>query len=152
MTVELEFFTMRGHCRHDSLCCPLPALERGGSQNAAHDHARVHVPGLRLKTDLDGDAVFAGLSEQVIELSKRPHRVRAGRFKENLEHARPVAPDERISAPCTVFHTKSFLSVRSRSVARRGFPKGMRRRTPRKTSPFDFGLIRGGLTTPRQRP
>src|SRR5271157_1454770 len=46
MVVEFEFFTMRGHRRHDSLRgCP-PAFKRGGSQNAAHDHARVHVPGL----------------------------------------------------------------------------------------------------------
>src|SRR6266536_419106 len=53
VALELEFFTMRGHRRHDGLCRFLSALERGGSQNAAHDHARVHVPGLRLQTDPD---------------------------------------------------------------------------------------------------
>ena len=46
MALELEFLTMRGHRRHDGLRRCLSALERGGSQNAAHDHARVHVPGL----------------------------------------------------------------------------------------------------------
>jgi hypothetical protein len=46
MALELEFLTMRGHRRHDGFRRFLAALERGGSQNAAHDHARVHVPGL----------------------------------------------------------------------------------------------------------
>jgi hypothetical protein len=62
MAFELEFLTMRGHRRHDSLRRLLSARERGGSQNAAHDHARVHVPRLRLKSDFYGDTVFTRLS------------------------------------------------------------------------------------------
>ncbi len=104
MALELEFLTMRGHRRHDSLRGLLAAVERGGSQDATHDHARVHVPGLRLKTDLDGDTVFTRLSEQIVEFAEGPHGKRAGRFKECLEHARPVAPDKRISVPCRLLH------------------------------------------------
>src|ERR1700730_11941549 len=44
--VELEFLSMRSHCRHDRLRGFLPALEGRGSKNAAHDDARIHMPGL----------------------------------------------------------------------------------------------------------
>jgi hypothetical protein len=49
--------------------------------------------------------IFTCLSEQVIEFAKRAGGKRAGGFKEYLEHARPVAPDKRISAPCNLVHT-----------------------------------------------
>src|SRR5580704_6967934 len=104
MAIEFEFFTMPGNRRHDGLRCRLAAFERGGSQNAAHDHARVHVPWLRLKTDLDGDPVFTRLCEQVIEFPERLRRIRAGRFQEYLEHAGPVPPHKRISTPCNSLH------------------------------------------------
>ena len=63
---------------------------------------RVHVPRLRLKVELDGDAVLARLVEQVVEFAKSLDGKRAGRLQEHLEDARPVAPDKRISTPC--FH------------------------------------------------
>src|SRR5215813_9222709 len=52
MVVEFKFFTMSGYSRHDRLCCCLSAFEGRGGQDAAHDHTRVHVPGLRLKAEL----------------------------------------------------------------------------------------------------
>ena len=73
MPLELEFLTMRAHRRHDGFRRCLAALERRGGEDAAHDHPRVHVPGLRLKTDLDGDAFFARLREQAVEFAQRPH-------------------------------------------------------------------------------
>ena len=48
MTVEFEFLAMRGHRRHNGFRGRLSAFEGRGGQNAAHDHARVHVPRLRL--------------------------------------------------------------------------------------------------------
>src|SRR2546423_7523044 len=48
--------------------------------------------------DLDGDAVLAGLVEQVFEFAESPNGKWAGRFQEHLENARPVAPDKGISA------------------------------------------------------
>jgi hypothetical protein len=123
MAFELEFFTMRGHRRHDGFRRCLAARERRGSQNAAHDHARLHVPWLRLQTDLDRDAIFARTSEQVIELAERSHGKWAGRFKEDLEHARPVAPDKRISAPLKLCHTMlPFRSVRCTAGVLKGTP------------------------------
>jgi hypothetical protein len=62
--VEFKFFAMRGYNRHNRLCCCLSTFERRGGQDTAHDHARVHVPRLRLKAELDSDAVLAGLAEQ----------------------------------------------------------------------------------------
>jgi len=38
------------------------------------------VPRLRLKAELDGDAVFAHLVEEAVELSERLNGKRAGRF------------------------------------------------------------------------
>src|SRR6516165_8602729 len=104
MLVEFKFFTMRGNSRHNRLCCCLSAFERRGGQDTAHDHARVHVPGLRLKAELDSDAVLAGLAEQVVKFAECLDGKWAGRFQEHLEDARPVAPDERISAP-HILHT-----------------------------------------------
>jgi len=66
MAVEFEFFTMRGYSRHNRLCCSLSAFERRGGQDIAHDHARIHVPGLRLKAELDGDLSLARLAEKVV--------------------------------------------------------------------------------------
>ena len=74
------------------------------SRVAAARMQRIHVPRLRLKADLDGDAVFARLGEQVIELVERPHGERTCRLQEYLEHARPVAPDQRIGVPCGLVH------------------------------------------------
>src|SRR5215831_20138803 len=104
MVVEFKFFTMRGYSRHNRLCCCLSAFERRGGQDAAHDHARVHVPGLRLKAELDGDLVLARLAEKVVKFAERLDGKWASWFQEHLEDARPVAPDERISAPC-ILHT-----------------------------------------------
>src|SRR5262249_23722999 len=59
MTVECKFFTMRGYSRHNRLCRCLSVFERRGSKGTAHDHARVHMPRLRLKAELDSDAVLA---------------------------------------------------------------------------------------------
>src|ERR1700722_17780173 len=70
MTVKFKFFTMRGHRRHNRFCCCLPAFEGRGGQDTAHDHARVHVPRLRLKAKLDGDAVLARLGEQVLKFAE----------------------------------------------------------------------------------
>ena len=58
------------------------------------------MPRLRLKVELDGDAVLARLVEQLVEFAESLDGKRAGRFQEHLENARPVAPDKRISAPC----------------------------------------------------
>jgi len=102
MTVEFEFLAMRGHRRHDGFRGSLSVFEGRGGQNAAHDHAGVHVPRLRLKVELDGDAVLARLVEQVVEFAESLDGKWAGRFQKHLEDARPVAPDQRISAPC--FH------------------------------------------------
>jgi hypothetical protein len=104
MVVEFEFFTMRGYSFHNRLCCCLSAFERRGGQDTAHDHARVHVPRLRLKPELDGDLVLARLAEKVVKFAECPDGKWAGRFQEHLEGARPVAPDERVSAPC-ILHT-----------------------------------------------
>src|SRR5262249_39119875 len=106
MVVEFKFFTMRGYSRHDRLCCCLSAFERRGGQDTAHDHARVHVPGLRLKAELDGDLVLARLAEKVVKFAERLDGKRAGRLQEHLEDARPVAPDKRISTPSSMrsFH------------------------------------------------
>jgi len=57
------------------------------------------VPRLRLKAELDGDAVLACLVEQVVEFAESLDGKRAGRLQEHLEDARPVAPDKRISTP-----------------------------------------------------
>ena len=57
-----------------------------------------------MKTDLDGDAVLARLCKQVIEFAERSDGKWAGRFKEYLERARPVAPHERIGAPLCLVH------------------------------------------------
>src|SRR5277367_6864712 len=84
-------------------CC-LPAFAGRGGKDTAHNHARVHVPRLRLKAEFDGDAVLARLTEKVVKFAERLDRKRAGRFQEHLEDARPVAPDKRISAPC-ILHT-----------------------------------------------
>jgi hypothetical protein len=62
---------------------------------------------LRLKTDPDGDAVLAGVGEQVVELAERADGERAGGFEEDLEDARPVAPVERIGVPCGLGHRLS---------------------------------------------
>ena len=62
-------------------------LSMVGGQNAADDHARVHVPRLRLKVELDGDAVLARLVEQVVEFAESLDGKRAGRFQEHLEDA-----------------------------------------------------------------
>jgi hypothetical protein len=70
MTVEFEFLAMRGHRRHDGFRGSLSAFEGRGGQNAAHDHARVHVPRLRLKADLDGDASSPAWSSRSSSLPK----------------------------------------------------------------------------------
>src|SRR5689334_15856845 len=57
MAIEFKFLTMRGYRRHHRFRCRLSAFEGRGGQDTAHDHARVHVPRLRLKADLDGDAI-----------------------------------------------------------------------------------------------
>src|SRR6516162_10801353 len=79
-----KFFTMRGESRHNRLCCCLSTFERRGGQDAAHDHARVHMPRLRLKAELDSDAVLAGLAEQVVKFAECLDGKRAGRFQEHL--------------------------------------------------------------------
>ena len=89
-----QSFVMRGHRRHDRFRGSLSAFEGRGGQNATHDHARVHVPRLRLKAELDGDAVLARLVEQVVEFAESLDGKRAGRLQEHLEDARPVAPDK----------------------------------------------------------
>jgi len=109
MVVEFKFFTMRGYRRHNRLCCCLSAVERRGGQDAAHDHPRVHVPRLRLKAELDGDVVLARLAEKVVKFAECLDGKWAGRFQEHLKNTRPVAPDERISAPC-ILHTIFPLS------------------------------------------
>jgi hypothetical protein len=65
------------------------------------------MPRLRLKAELDGDAVFARLVEQVVKLAERLDGKRAGRFQKHLEDAGSVTPDERISVP--ILHAISFI-------------------------------------------
>src|SRR5450631_739770 len=67
--------------------------------------------------DIDGDTVFTPLQQQAIEFAERPHGKRAGRFKEYLEHARPLVPDKRVSAPCSLLHV--ILPVRPVQYAAR---------------------------------
>src|SRR5215472_15582764 len=115
---------LRGYRRHNRLCCGLSDFKRRGGQDTAHDHARVHVPRLRLKPELDCDAVLAGLAEQVVKFAECLDGKWAGRFQEHLEDARPVAPDERISAPY-ILHTIFPPSPGSYAC-----PKGIRRCVP----------------------
>ncbi len=56
---------------------------------------------------LIGDTVFPRLRQQVVEFAESPDGKRAGRFQEHLEHARPVAPDQRISTPRSLIHAVS---------------------------------------------
>src|SRR4029079_9299566 len=109
MAIECEFLAMSADRRHDRFRGRLAGIQGRGRQDAAHDHARVHVPGLRLQTQLDGEAVLPGLVEQRVELAEGLHRKRAGRFQERLEDGRAVAPDERIGAPIAAH---GFSSVR----------------------------------------
>src|SRR5437588_9496455 len=90
MAVEFEFFTMRSDSRHNSLCRRLPGFEGRGGEDAADDHARVRVPWLRLKAQLDRDAVLACLAEQVVEFAERPDGKRAARFQEHFEYTNPL--------------------------------------------------------------
>src|SRR6516165_8961812 len=64
--------------------------------------ARMQRTITRLKVELDGDAVLARLVAPVVEFAESLDGKWAGRFHKHLEDARPVAPDQRISAPC--FH------------------------------------------------
>ena len=68
---------------------------------------------LRLKSNLDGDTVFASRHEQLIELAKRFRRKGAGGFEEHFQYSRPVAPDERIRAPVLI-HVSPFFAPVSR--------------------------------------
>src|SRR5262249_756726 len=71
MAIEFKFFTMRGYRRPDRFPGGLAAFEGRGGQDTAHDHARVHVPRLRMKAQLDGDAVLPRLADQVVEFTER---------------------------------------------------------------------------------
>src|SRR6187399_2843225 len=46
MAIEFEFLTVSGHCRHDRFRGRLAGFQSRGRQDAAYDHARVHMPGL----------------------------------------------------------------------------------------------------------
>src|SRR5215472_15458283 len=116
---------LRGYRRHNRLCCGLSDFERRGGQDTAHDHARVHVPRLRLKPELDSDPVLAGLAEQVVKFAESLDGKWAGRFQEHLEDARPVAPNERISAIYSSYDLSSFAWF-----LRGDGPKGIRRCVP----------------------
>src|SRR3954451_9319232 len=85
---RIEFYTMRSDSRHNSLCRRLPGFEGRGGEDAADDHARVHVPWLRLKAQLDRDAVLPCLAEQVVEFAERPDGKRAGRFQKHFKNTR----------------------------------------------------------------
>src|SRR3954454_24044403 len=57
MALELEFLAMRADRRHDGFRRSFPTVEGRRCQDAAHDHAGIHMPRLRLKSELDGDAI-----------------------------------------------------------------------------------------------
>src|ERR1700687_2308692 len=50
MAIEFKFLAMRGYRRHGGFRRRLAAFEGRGGEDTAHDHTRVHVPRLRLKT------------------------------------------------------------------------------------------------------
>ena len=54
---------------------------------------------LKLKAQLDRNAVLPRLAEQVVQFAERPDGKRAGRLQKHLENTRPVAPLERVSPP-----------------------------------------------------
>ena len=62
VTFEFEFLAMRRDRGHHRLRRLLPGLQGRGRHDAAHDHARIHVPWLGLKPELDRDAIFTGLA------------------------------------------------------------------------------------------
>ena len=59
MVIEFELLAMSGDCRHDRFRGRLAIFQRRSRQDAAHDHAGVHVPGLRLEAQLDGEAILS---------------------------------------------------------------------------------------------
>src|SRR6516165_5588956 len=65
------------------------------------------------------------VQSRVVEFAENLDGKRAGRFKEHLEDARPVAPDKRISAPCihAIFPLPSSVRGESPTWARRRAPE-----------------------------
>jgi len=124
MALELEFLAMGADGGEHRLGGILAARQGRCRQHAAHDHRRVHVPGLRLKADLDRDPVRSRQRQQFVELAERPDGIGTGRLEENLEDAGALAPDERVGAPGCRRHAVSpeglFVEWRepSRSLAR----------------------------------
>jgi hypothetical protein len=102
--VELEFLTMRGDGGEHGLRRFLARLQGRGGDHATRHHARIHMPGLGLKPELDRDSVGPCLGEQRVELAERSHGKRAGRLEKDLENARTMPPHERIGAPGRLSH------------------------------------------------
>jgi hypothetical protein len=97
MAVEFEFLPMRGHRRHNGFTAAFPASRVEAARMQRTITPEYMCQGCDCR-DLDGDAVLAGLVEQVFEFAESPDGKWAGRFQEHLENARPVAPDKGISA------------------------------------------------------
>src|SRR4051812_14139142 len=129
MVVEFEFFTMRSDSRYNRRCRGLPAFERRSREDAADNHARVHVPRLGLKTQLDGNAVLARLGEKVVEFAERLDGKWACRFEEHLEDARPATPYEWVSSPCTAHTIFPSLPFGRRGDSRRSILSARARRS-----------------------
>ena len=85
MLSEFELLAMCSKSRKYRSCCFFARWQCGSGQNAADNHARIHVPWLRVQANLDGYIVRTRSCQRLIELGKRPCRVRACRLKEHLE-------------------------------------------------------------------
>src|SRR5580704_6438315 len=99
MACELELLTVSRDRHHNRLCRFLASLQGGRRQNATDDHAGIHVPGLRLETDLDGDSIIARKLQRVVKRPKSLYGERARGLKKHFEDAGAPAPSQRFSFP-----------------------------------------------------